>query len=491
MHQTQLTKLVGKSVKRSVGNTPVKTAYGRTSLALLTLAVLSACGGGGSTAEPVPVALGAALPEQGNYLALIHSSISISESERVGKLSVGRFGVAQGATAVSYRLVSGTALAGEDFRAAEGRLEWADGDGLQKDISFVVESDLRDESDEQFFVEIFNVEGMDDIGINDRASVTLQNSRCDAAVKSSRSDVQLTEPCYRLSGQAVFSSSAQVHVASGTAIIADPGASLTLKDTANLDIQGTEALPAVFKSGNEQAGSWQGINLIGNSVLHRVTYAEFAHAKNALTLAQGGFASLENNVFRDNTGAGISVPLTAAEVLGASNTFASTARGIELTGSSIAENQEVIIPAQSTHYTFANGLVNSGVLTLAPGTDIRMAADVNVLVLSSGSVNAVGTADQPISISGLEPRIGYWNGIQYVSSASDRNQFEHVTISHGGGDPARAGNIIIDGLNTRIALNQCVLTHSAGHGIVYDSSAFQVDLTDVSFEQNRLGDQSL
>jgi len=231
--------------------------------------------------------------------------------------------------------------------------------------------------------------------------------------------------------------------------------------------------------------------MLGSSALHRSQHAEYLHANNAVSAVQGNDLFFENNVFRNNAGAGISIPLTDAEFLSASNTFESTTRGIELVGSAIDQGQIITLPSQSTHYTLANGLVNSGSLFIEPGTDLRMSADAHVLVLSSGHINAVGSEQAPISITGLEPRAGYWNGIQYVSSTSLSNRFEHVTISHGGGDPARAGNIIVDGIETQIAMRSCVLSHSAGHGIVYDSSAFQVDLQDVIFEQNRLGDLSL
>jgi len=78
-----------------------------------------------------------------------------------------------------------------------------------------------------------------------------------------------------------------------------------------------------------------------------------------------------------------------------------------------------------------------------------------------------------------------------VSSASAANRFEHVTIAHGGGDPARAGNIIVDGLDTTISMQNCALNDSAGYGIVYDSLSFQVELIDVTFQGNRVGEQSM
>ena len=482
--------------QQSLSNPIVGVArYPRAALSVCIVALLAACGGGGGSSgseSAAPVALGAALPEQGNYLAISQSELTLSEASRTGSVSVARHGMASGTTTVQYRLVSGTAVAGEDFRAAEGQLQWSDGDAAAQSIQFVVDSDVRGEGVEDFYVELFNVTGNESLGVNDRAVVHLQDSDCAPIVpQNMSSDTKLSAPCYQLKGTAKVGGSAQLEIGAGTNVIANEGASLLVADSASLFIQGSSELPAVVKGAEEEPGYWQGMSLLGSSVLHRVEHAEIGHAYNALSLVAGTMGTFGNTVFHDNAGAAISLPMHNAETLNNTNTFTANTRGVELTGSSIAVGETVTLPEQSTHYTFASGIVNSGKLVIEAGADVRMAADVNVLVLSTGSVNAVGTAEKPIMITGLESRPGYWNGLQYVSSASSDNQFEHVILAHGGGDPARSGNIIVDGLGTAMALRSCVISHSAGHGIVYDSSSFQVDLETVVFEHNRLGDQSL
>lgn len=465
----------------------------RTALGLGTLALVSACGGGGGGGgASAPVELGAALPESGNFIVIEQSSLSLSESARTGSIQIARLGAAQGASSVSYRFIAGSADASSDFRGVDGSVTWADGDTSSKTVSFLVASDIDSEGDEDFRIEISGVTGQESLGINDSVSVTVQDAVCSGVVPPTVSkDTLLSAPCYRLTSEAKVGSSAQLAVKAGTTIIADAGTAITLQNQASLNMEGTTALPVFVKSADDQAGSWNGFKLQSSSALNRVQHVEISDAVNAFELTSGGFAVFDNNVLTDNSGAGVKLPLESAENLGTDNQFSTTKRGIELVGNTIAVNQTIRLPKQSTHYVLKDGVINNGTLELAAGTQLRMAANVQILVFSTGAINAIGTQEQPIGIQGLEARPGYWNGIQYISSTSADNRFEHVVLAHGGGDPARAGNIIVDGLDTRITMQHCELNLSAGYGLVYDSNAFQVELTDVTFDLNRLGDQSL
>ena len=464
----------------------------RAALGLGSIALISACGGGGGgEGVGAPVSLGAALPDQGNYIAIEQKTLSLSESARTGSIQVARIGSAKGASMVSYRFVAGSADATTDFRGSNGMLSWDDGERDSKTVSFLVASDVEAESAEDFTIEISYVTGEESLGVNDSVNVTIEDAACSATVPAMMaSNTALTAPCYHLKQAALVGSSGQLQVAPGTTIIADEGASITVGAQATLNLEGTAELPVFVKSASNKAGSWDGFLLKSSSALHRVQHAEVSGAVNAFELTSGGFAAFDHNVLMDNTGAGVLLPMDAAETLGTNNVFLNTTRGIELEGRNIAENHTVRLPKQSTHYVLG-GLINNGTLALSAGTDVRMAANAQILVFSTGSVNAIGTAEDPISIEGLEATPGYWDGIHYISSTSEHNRFEHVNIAHGGGDPARKGNIIVDGLNTAITMQHCALTHSAGYGVVYDSNAFQVDLTEVTFSDNVLGEQSL
>ena len=63
------------------------------------------------------------------------SSYSVSQSTGTVSIAVDRTGGSSGATSVDYATVNGTALAGTDYTATSGTLQWADGDGSTKTIS--------------------------------------------------------------------------------------------------------------------------------------------------------------------------------------------------------------------------------------------------------------------------------------------------------------------------------------------------------------------
>lgn len=463
------------------------------------LVLITACGSGsgdgsgtGSSAELAPVQLGAALPVEGDFIAIVQKSIGIAESGRSGEIVVSRYGDTTGVSSVSYRFVSESANANDDYRGVDGTLNWTDGESGERSIGFLVESDLLAEGDETFRMELFDAQGMHTLGINDSVTVSITDSPCTAKLPATISaNMTLSAPCYQLTGLSTVGPAAQLSISPGTTIIASDKSGITFTGSSTLNSEGSFALPVTIKGETDKPGAWSGVSLQSTSALHRISNTEIANANNAVNVRSGGLALFNNNVFRNNAGAGIVLPIVDVETLQTQNSFINTSRGIELVGSNIEQGQKITLPAQSTHYLLSNGLIINGTLELEAGTDLRMAADVAVLVLSNGVVSALGTVDKPINISGLEPRQGYWNGIQYVSALSTDNRFEYVTIADGGGDPARAGNIIVDGLDTTIAMQNCALIRSAGYGIVYDSLSYHVELTATSFKENRLGEQSM
>jgi len=410
----------------------------------------------------------------------------------VGRVVVNRHGQAAGESSVQYRFVAGSASAVTDFHGVDGTFTWADGDRSERTVDFQVESDVDLEGEEGFYIELFNVTGADVLGLNDRVDISITDSPCSGVIPTTMANnTSLSAPCYQLQGASQFGPVGQLSISPGTVVVATSGSSLTLTGSSTLHAEGTASLPIIIKGITGEAGVWKGLALQSSSALHRLSHTQIRDASNAVDLRSGALALFDNNLLSNNQGAGVILPMADVETLGKQNAFVNTERGIEIIGRDIDANETVFLPAQSTHYVLSNGVIINGTLKLEPGADLRMGADVPVLVLGNGAVNALGTVEKPINISGLEPRQGYWNGIQFASASSPDNQLAYVTVADGGGDPARAGNIIIDGLESHVTMKNCALKRSAGYGIVYDSLSFQVDLTDITFEENRLGEETM
>jgi hypothetical protein len=86
-------------------------------------------------------------------------------------------------------------------------------------------------------------------------------------------------------------------------------------------------------------------------------------------------------------------------------------------------------------YEIRNSLNITGVLTLAPCTELRIAPSVTLSVRDGGSIRALGTAACPVRIVSAKPvqAAGDWERIDIYQSASSNSLFQHTEIRHGNG----------------------------------------------------------
>lgn len=117
----------------------------------------------------------------------------------------------------------------------------------------------------------------------------------------------------------------------------------------------------------------------------------------------------------------------------------------------------------------------TGALTIEPGVQITFGPQGGLLV-TSGSIEAKGTAEKPITLGGTTAERGGWQGLT-VSSASPRNALEHVGIQHAGGNGQGA---LVVGPGARLSLKNSVIQTSKAHGV------FVQDGANLTFENNNV-----
>ncbi|MFC4160278.1 Calx-beta domain-containing protein [Chitinimonas lacunae] len=105
-------------------------------------------------------------------LAFLAEQASVREDGAKVTLQVGRSGGKSGAASVKWRLLAGSAKAGEDYSEASGTLNWADGDEAPKAIEVAIKDDKTVESSETFQVELFDASGAK-LGERVRSTVTI------------------------------------------------------------------------------------------------------------------------------------------------------------------------------------------------------------------------------------------------------------------------------------------------------------------------------
>lgn len=162
-----------------------------------------------------------------------------------------------------------------------------------------------------------------------------------------------------------------------------------------------------------------------------------------------------------------------------------TANALDLQGT-ISTSQTLNNHTSGVDYIVRSCVTVSGsgvVLTVAPGTTIAFESGACLTMTDGGALNAVGTAADGITFTGLEQIKGYWLGIRYYSN-SGNNRLTYCTVEYAGSETGsnnedkaaigvgrafeNAGRLAL--LNTTVRHNQ-----NAGISIYDDSEVTQMD----------------
>lgn len=315
----------------------------------------------------------------------------------------------------------------------------------------------------------------------------------------------------------------------GTVIAFGEGAALRVEGS--IKAVGTSSERIVFKGQSEVKGFWDGILIGSNSVKNELDYVDIRHTGNGSFIGggdptslflNGGRVSLKNTRLSEGKGIGIFASrnheLTAYENIevkthdlhpvsihvnnlrqldGLGSTYEDNGINtiqIYLTGGSVIQvTTEQTWPAAKVPYQFTSGTMGiNAALTIAPGAEFLCPEDFRINISSTGlvgSLNAIGTADNMIRFSGVEPLQGYWTGIA-LGGNSVKNELSYVEVADGGnrsfvGGGDALANIFIPGGNT-FKINNCLIRNSLGCGIIdFNSNA---TLANNTYADNVRGD---
>jgi len=108
-------------------------------------------------------------------LSISDTNITVTEDAALATVTVTRFSGSDGEVSVVFASVNDSAIAGEDYTAASGTLNWADGDSSNKTITITILDDIIFESDELFAVGLSGATGNASIGIAESAITITDN----------------------------------------------------------------------------------------------------------------------------------------------------------------------------------------------------------------------------------------------------------------------------------------------------------------------------
>ncbi len=307
-------------------------------------------------------------------------------------------------------------------------------------------------------------------------------------------------------------------VEAGVEVAFAKNASLRVEGT--LLAQGTANAPILFTGTAKEPGAWNGItasntaeqpaSLTFDHVI--VEYAIYEGFENNGSLSLDyTTAEIRNSIFRNGGGNGLNVSGNATATIADSSFTNNTLEALRITyGAQRAPTMsnltasgngtlngvvfasanlqgDLTLTPMGLPYIFKGGfnVADTGHLTLAPGIEVQV--DTGFYV--DGTLTAVGTATQPILLTGINKTPGGWWGLrvsgdfEQLASAS----LDYVTIEYGGrGTDEYDANLSVGSAN--ISVSHSTIRQSSNHGILNDGGspdqAFTVTIADSTISDN-------
>ncbi|PCJ64363.1 MAG: hypothetical protein COA58_13495 [Bacteroidetes bacterium] len=107
-----------------------------------------------------------------------------------------------------------------------------------------------------------------------------------------------------------------------------------------------------------------------------------------------------------------------------------------------------------------------GDLIIEPGVTVQFGTDAGIKVSETGSIQVLGTAQDPVVFTGEDLIPGSWKGI-FIDSKDVKNKIEYATVEYAGGGYFNSngdlGGVIVYS-NTLLNMNNTTISHSKAYG---------------------------
>ncbi|MEM6995492.1 MAG: hypothetical protein AAF721_33590, partial [Myxococcota bacterium] len=307
-------------------------------------------------------------------------------------------------------------------------------------------------------------------------------------------DLTLPAGCYVVE-LPLFAQDITLSMEAGVDITFASGAGLTLSNAAVLTAVGSPDDPVVLHGESDDAASWAGVSLVdapsssnrlenvvidgaasvsvsANSRLTVVASELTGSEEIGLEAVDGAELSISGSTFSGHERP-LAVGISAAPGVAADNVFSDNVdASVLVTGNSMTD--AATWAALAVPWELDARVTLSATLTLEPGATVMVGQDNEIHVSPDGQLNAVGTAEAPITFTGVQSEVGYWGGIEFASNSSN-NVLEYAIVEYaggvewyGGGDAASALYIPEEG---RLTLRNSTIRYSEWYGLLTDDNA--------------------
>lgn len=144
-------------------------------------------------------------------------------------------------------------------------------------------------------------------------------------------------------------------------------------------------------------------------------------------------------------------------------------------------------PNATVDYVINCNPVVKGKLTIEPGVVIHFGSGNRVRFKDPSSIQAVGTADKPIVMTGTTSTPGWWGGLLF-ETANSTNIMEHVNISYSGSQTFNGpgpATVIIHSKGA-VTMNNCSIKYSQETAFVAPGNEAVFNLENNVFSDNSL-----
>jgi hypothetical protein len=251
------------------------------------------------------------------------------------------------------------------------------------------------------------------------------------------------------------------------------GGSLTIKNNAYIEAKGTPSKTIVFEGTVNASESWRGVFIESNDPRNTMDYCVVKNAGNEAydgvigastyntkaNLWVSGNLKLTNSIISGSGGEGIYFYKQATLLTFSNNLVSNNAKnamviyagdianlgvntstfvgntqnyiGLYSTSSNEEVAESVVINKANAPYLLMNDIFFKNNLTVNAGTTIHSKAAKTFGIDGSGFIKMIGTAAEPITLTGESNVAGFWNGL-FISTTNPLNEINYCNISGGG-----------------------------------------------------------
>ncbi len=321
-------------------------------------------------------------------------------------------------------------------------------------VSFVVISCVDPDPDPENLCSATNLTGDCDSGeICSPTGICIKDSVCTDLENNIDTETTL-DGCYNIKRD--ISVNADLEIKAGSTFIFGSNAKIVVNTTGSLKAIGTADKPILFTGEEKTRGYWGYIDIYSNTTKNELSHVILEYGGNSysmLYLESDARLKVTDSLFQESKLSGFYLAgsvdqfervtsknnedypgIVAGDDILSKFDYVSDFTGngkdfIKFNSTNIEKNQ--IWRKLSVPIFVETSLSIDADLEITEGSTFVLGSDVKIVVNTTGSLKAIGTAEESILFTGEEKTRGYWGYIDIYSNTT-KNELSHVILEYGG-----------------------------------------------------------